>query len=67
MSSDDATGSKTVRVPVLMNVKEIQQWLVRFQAFAMIAEIFQAVGTTAETALPDKESDMLDLEPFNST
>ena len=40
--------------------KTLQMWRVHFQAYAKIHKFKEAIGETAETELPDKDSDALD-------
>jgi len=62
MEVDDGGSSRTSRVPVLTQVKDIQLWLVRFQAFAVIAKIAGAVKKDApDASLPANESDVIDI------
>ena len=56
-----SVSDKTVTLPKWDgSEKTFQMWWVRFQAYAKIYKFNTAIRETAETELPDKDSDALD-------
>ena len=55
----DSADSKAVKVPILNNEKGVHLWLIRFMAFAVVANIVDSVQTKPHKDLPEWEDTVL--------